>query len=128
MGRVGNPTFVVDCIDNLDTKIDLLRYCRERNLRVISSMGAGGKRDPSRIQVADLSETCADAFCRTLRRELKKHDIIRGIPVVFSTEVDSVKLLPLSDEMAADPESFKTLPQFRIRIMPVLGIPLFMEQ
>lgn len=53
----GNPDFVVDAIDNINTKIDLMKYCYDRKLNVISSMGAGAKADPSRIQIADISET-----------------------------------------------------------------------
>lgn len=47
----------IDCIDNLNTKIDLIKYCKDNGIRVISSMGAGAKADPSRIQIADISET-----------------------------------------------------------------------
>lgn len=53
----GNPDYVVDAIDNINTKIDLIKYCYEKKLPVISSMGAGAKADPSRIQIADISET-----------------------------------------------------------------------
>lgn len=47
----------MDAIDNINTKIDLMKYCYDRKLNVISSMGAGAKADPSRIQIADISET-----------------------------------------------------------------------
>lgn len=53
----GNPDYVLDCIDNIDTKVDLLHACVQRQLRVISSMGAGAKGDPSQIQVADIDDT-----------------------------------------------------------------------
>lgn len=45
----GNPTYVVDAIDNIDTKVDLLYYCKTNNIPVISSMGAGCKSDPTRV-------------------------------------------------------------------------------
>jgi tRNA A37 threonylcarbamoyladenosine dehydratase len=45
----GEPTFVVDAIDNLDTKVDLLYYCKSRGIPIISSMGAGCKSDPTRV-------------------------------------------------------------------------------
>lgn len=48
---------MVDAIDNINTKIDLIKYCYDKKLQVISSMGAGAKADPSRIQIADISET-----------------------------------------------------------------------
>ena len=47
----------MDAIDNINTKIDLMKNCYDRKLNVISSMGAGAKADPSRIQIADISET-----------------------------------------------------------------------
>lgn len=53
----GKPDFVVDAIDNIDTKIELIKYCCDNGLRVVSSMGAGAKADPSRIQIADISDT-----------------------------------------------------------------------
>lgn len=57
MDDVGSPDYVVDAIDNIDTKLDLIKYCYDRNITLLSSMGAGAKADPSRIQVADISET-----------------------------------------------------------------------
>ena len=53
----GNPDFVLDCIDNIHTKIDLLEYCYKANIKVVSSMGSGAKSDPTRIHIADISET-----------------------------------------------------------------------
>lgn len=58
----GDPDFVLDCIDNIHTKIDLLEYCHKANIRVISSMGSGAKSDPTRIQIADISETFGNRF------------------------------------------------------------------
>lgn len=48
---------MIDAIDNINTKIDLVKYCHDKKLPIISSMGAGAKADPSRIQIADISET-----------------------------------------------------------------------
>lgn len=62
----GNPDYVVDAIDNINTKIDLIKYCYDKKLQVISSMGAGAKADPSRIQIADISETFGKNFLVTL--------------------------------------------------------------
>ena len=53
----GNPDFVLDCIDNIQTKIDLLEYCFKNKIRVVSSMGSGAKADPTRIHISDISET-----------------------------------------------------------------------
>lgn len=61
---VGNPDFVLDCIDNLDTKAELIAYCCKNKIRVIASMGAGAKADPSRVQIADISETFEDPLAK----------------------------------------------------------------
>lgn len=59
---LGNPDYVIDAIDNINTKIDLIKYCHDKKLPVISSMGAGAKADPSRIQIADINETFGMIF------------------------------------------------------------------
>ncbi|KAL7748988.1 hypothetical protein RI367_005637 [Sorochytrium milnesiophthora] len=126
----GSPSLVLDCIDNIDTKVDLIAYCHDHNIPVVSSMGAGAKADPSRIQVADISETQEDPLARATRRLLRKRNITTGIPVVYSTEKPrtDVGLLPLSDSQlqpsAADdarPSDFAVVQDFRVRILPVLG-------
>ncbi|RCI07060.1 hypothetical protein CU098_013671 [Rhizopus stolonifer] len=118
----GHPDYVVDAIDNINTKIDLIQYCHDHQLPVISSMGAGAKADPSRIQIADISETFEDPLARTVRQRLKKLNILKGIPVAYSTEKPHhVKLLPLEEEKIQDRDEYATLPDFRARILPVLG-------
>ncbi|CAO3633063.1 unnamed protein product [Mucor hiemalis] len=118
----GNPDYVIDAIDNINTKIDLIKYCYDKKLPVISSMGAGAKADPSRIQIADISETFEDPLARAVRRKLKKLDILEGVPVAYSTEKPHhVKLLPLEEEKIEDRDEFSALPDFRARILPVLG-------
>ncbi|KAI8342904.1 hypothetical protein BC941DRAFT_83345 [Chlamydoabsidia padenii] len=118
----GDPDYIVDAIDNINTKIDLVRYCFENKLKVISSMGAGAKADPSRIQITDISETLEDPLARTVRRQLKKYNIEHGVPVVYSTEKPHhVKLLPLDQDRVEDADDYAALPDFRSRILPVLG-------
>lgn len=78
--------YVVDAIDHFTSKIHLIRSCREREIPVISSMGAAAKLDPTRIQVADISETHKCRMARSVRKLLRKEGIERGVQVVFSTE------------------------------------------
>jgi tRNA threonylcarbamoyladenosine dehydratase len=122
----GNPDFIIDCIDNISTKIDLLAYCHAHNLRVISCMGSGCKSDPTRVQIGDISETIEDPLSRSTRRGLRALGIENGIQVVFSTEKPSqsgAKLLPLSEEefQKGSVDELSALPNFRVRILPVVG-------
>jgi tRNA A37 threonylcarbamoyladenosine dehydratase len=89
----GHIDFVVDAIDNLTAKAHLLATCLERNIPVVSSMGAAARLDPTAIRVEDLSETSKDPFARALRKILRDNhgvQIERGAPVgihaVFSLE------------------------------------------
>jgi tRNA A37 threonylcarbamoyladenosine dehydratase len=50
--------WVVDAIDNIDTKVDLLTHCHKNGIKVFSSMGSGAKRDPTRIQIASVYRKC----------------------------------------------------------------------
>ncbi|KAE9402666.1 hypothetical protein BT96DRAFT_1017423 [Gymnopus androsaceus JB14] len=116
--------WVIDAIDNIQTKVDLLKYCNDNGIKVFASMGAGAKSDPTRVQISDISYTIYDPLARSVRRRLRLLGVSSGIPVVYSTEVPGdVKLLPL------DEEEFKKGPvkelgvfdDFRVRILPVLG-------
>ena len=63
--------FFADAIDNIGTKVELLAYCVQNNIKVFSSMGAGAKSDPTRIQIADLSATHYDPLARAVRQRLR---------------------------------------------------------
>lgn len=120
------PDFVIDAIDNIDTKVDLLRFCYENELPVISSMGAGCKSDPTRIIVGDISATTDDGLSRATRRRLKLQGVAKGITSVFSTEQSGdgkAELLPLPDEEfeKGTVGDLAAMPNFRVRILPVLG-------
>ncbi|KAJ4731213.1 tRNA threonylcarbamoyladenosine dehydratase [Rhynchospora pubera] len=127
----GNPDFVLDCIDNIDTKVALLAACVHRGLKVLSAMGAGARADPTRIRIADLRESTNDPLSRAVRYRLRKdYGIDGGFSVVFSLEKPKVKLLPfqtLKDE--ENPLDYQIVPGFRVRIIPVLGtIPAIFGQ
>ncbi|KAG5652650.1 hypothetical protein H0H81_004206 [Sphagnurus paluster] len=116
--------WVIDAIDNITTKVDLLKYCYDHNIKVFSSMGAGAKCDPTRIQISDISNTVYDPLARSVRRRLRLLGVSSGIPVVYSTEVPGdVKLLPLpEDEFQKGPvKELGIFDDFRVRILPVLG-------
>ncbi|KAF9045457.1 hypothetical protein BJ165DRAFT_163830 [Panaeolus papilionaceus] len=116
--------WVIDAIDNIQTKVDLLKYCHDNNLKVFSSMGAGAKCDPTRIQISDISYTVYDPLARSVRRRLRLLGVESGIPVVYSTEVPGdVKLLPLPEEefQKGPVKELGVFDDFRVRILPVLG-------
>lgn len=120
------PDFIIDAIDNIDTKVALLKYCHDNGLPVISSMGAGCKSDPTRIVVGDIGTSTDDGLSRATRRRLKLQGITSGIPVVFSTEQSGegkAELLPLPEEefQKGSVGDLAAMPNFRVRILPVLG-------
>ncbi|XP_008438196.2 tRNA threonylcarbamoyladenosine dehydratase isoform X2 [Cucumis melo] len=128
----GKPDFVLDCIDNIDTKVSLLAACVRRGLKVLSATGAGARADPTRIRVADLRESTNDPLSRAVRHRLRKgYGIEGGIPVVFSLEKPKAKLLPFQGPSgeAENPSDYQIVPGFRVRIIPVLGtIPAIFGQ
>ncbi|SFG33882.1 tRNA threonylcarbamoyladenosine dehydratase [Oribacterium sp. WCC10] len=77
--------YVVDAIDTITAKIQLIVACNEAGTPVMSSMGAGNKLDPTKFQVADIYRTSVDPLARVMRRELKKRNI-KHLKVVYSTE------------------------------------------
>jgi tRNA A37 threonylcarbamoyladenosine dehydratase len=78
--------YVVDCIDTLSAKTFLIKGCIDRNLPIVSSMGAGGKVDPSQIKVTDISKTYICNLARYVRKRLQSLGIKKGLKVVFSPE------------------------------------------
>lgn len=79
--------FVVDAIDSLSPKVYLISLALKRGLPIISSMGAGAKQDPTAVKIADLSKSFNCSLARMLRKRLRKLGIMRGLPVVFSSEL-----------------------------------------
>ena len=91
--------FLVDAIDTLSPKLHLIKYCMDSGIPLVSSMGAGGRMDPTKIQYADISKTTNCALARTVRERLKKQGITKGLPTVFSTEpVKKESIIKVSDE------------------------------
>lgn len=120
------PTFVIDAIDNIDSKVALLHYCYTNSLPVISSMGAGCKSDPTRLFIGDISTSTDDPLSKSTRRKLRLMGISSGIPVVYSTErpgPGKAELQPLKQEEfeKGNVGELGVLADFRVRILPVLG-------
>ncbi|MCZ8519035.1 MULTISPECIES: tRNA threonylcarbamoyladenosine dehydratase [Paenibacillus] len=79
--------YVLDASDTISYKIHLIKQCLRRKIKLISSMGAANKMDPTKFQVADISKTSVDPLARVIRLKLRKEGIKKGVKVVFSTEV-----------------------------------------
>ncbi|MFZ5429635.1 MAG: tRNA threonylcarbamoyladenosine dehydratase [Bacteroidota bacterium] len=78
--------YVVDCIDTLSPKVFLIYHAFQRGLPVVTSMGAGGKMDPSQVRIADISKSHDCKLARMVRKRLHKLGIRKGIRAVFSPE------------------------------------------
>lgn len=78
--------YFIDASDTIMYKVHLMKECLERNIKVISSMGAANKIDPTRFVIKDISKTHTDPIAKIIRRKLKKLGITKGVPVVFSDE------------------------------------------
>jgi tRNA A37 threonylcarbamoyladenosine dehydratase len=78
--------YVVDAIDTLTPKIYLIYHAVQKGLSLTSSMGSGGKLDPSQIRITDFGETYNCRLAYLLRKKLRKMDVHGGFKVVFSTE------------------------------------------
>lgn len=77
--------YVVDAIDTVTAKIELVMQCRKAGVPIISSMGAGNKLDPTQFRVADIYKTKMDPLAKVMRRELKKRGVTK-LKVVYSEE------------------------------------------
>lgn len=78
--------YVVDAIDTISGKIDMVVRCNELGIPIISSMGAGNKLDPTAFEVADIFKTSVDPLAKVMRYELKKRNI-KKLKVVYSKEI-----------------------------------------
>lgn len=89
-----NPDYAVEAIDSITPKLFFIRQALERKVRFVSSMGAGGKMDPTKIEIADIGETYNCKLAHHIRKKLYKHGIRSGFKAVFSTELpDKASLL-----------------------------------
>ena len=77
--------FIVDCIDLVSCKVDLIRTAKERNIPIVSALGTGNKRDAQRLMLCDIKKTGGCPLARVVRRELRKLGIEHH-EVVFSPE------------------------------------------
>jgi tRNA A37 threonylcarbamoyladenosine dehydratase len=95
-----NYDYVIDAIDSLSPKVYLIFFALKRNFRVISAMGAGGKKDPSLIKVVDIKKTFQCGLAHAIRKRLHRLGVKSGFKAVFSPEIvpeNAVELDPNPD-------------------------------
>lgn len=78
--------FIVDAIDTISPKCYLIYHALQRRIKIVSSMGAGAKRDITQVRFADLADTYHCGLSKAVRKRLQKMGVKRKLPVVFSTE------------------------------------------
>lgn len=100
--------YVVDAVDTVTAKLEIITRAKKCNVPVISSMGAGNKLDPSRFRVSDIYKTTMDPLAKVMRRELKKRGV-KKLKVVFSDEQPVVpfRLAEMESETLAESESVR---------------------
>lgn len=148
---------VIDAIDDVPTKANLIAYCAKRGIRVISCMGAGGKADPTRVHISDLRSASKDPLATSVRQKLRylwrkeqketgeRNGKIFGeesdswlscidddskVAVVYSSEKVVAKLAQITDEqMEEGLHNFGAMDNMRVRVLPVVGtMPAIMGQ
>ena len=93
--------YIVDCIDTVTAKLDLIVQAARRGIPIISAMGAGNKLDPTAFEVADISRTSVCPLARVMRQELRKRGV-EHLKVVYSREPARV---PRQEESAEAPQA-----------------------
>ena len=100
--------YIIDAIDDIKAKIELVKSANEKNIRIISSMSTGNKLEPLKFKVADINKTKMCPIAKILRKELKKIGIKR-LKVVYSEE-ESIKTNAIDNEGKHVPASISFVP------------------
>ena len=95
--------YVIDAVDTVTAKIELVMQCQKTGVPIISSMGAGNKLDPTAFRVADIYKTRIDPLSRVMRRELKKRGV-KALKVVYSEETPLSPIKDMAEGAAGDSE------------------------
>lgn len=123
-------SYIVDAIDTVTAKIDLVLKAQEFNVPIISSMGTGNKLNPTMLQVSDIYKTNVCPLAKVMRRELKKRNV-KKLKVVYSEE----EPIKISEEMLSkyqtntndNPTSRRSIPGSTAFVPPVAGLIIASE-
>jgi tRNA A37 threonylcarbamoyladenosine dehydratase len=117
--------YVIDAIDTVSGKIEIIMQCAGKNIPVISSMGTGNKLDPSRLKVADIYKTSVCPLAKVMRRELKARGI-KKLKVVYSDELPRTPILS-GEQLREEEEKRRKTPASIAFVPPAAGLLIASE-
>lgn len=89
--------YVIDAIDTVGSKCDLIEYCQKHDIRIISSLGMGNRLDPSQVRIVRLKDTFEDPLAKVVRYQIRKRGLSDKIDVAFSMEKPIKQLVELNE-------------------------------
>lgn len=116
--------YVVDAVDTITAKIAIIMQAKAYHVPVISSMGAGNKKDPTAFEITDIYKTSIDPLARVMRHELRKHGI-KNLKVVYSKEKPTMPLE--NDEIASENDKRRSAPGSTAFVPSVAGLIIASE-
>ena len=102
----GDIDFVIDAIDSLNPKGQLIRHCMEKAIPMISALGASSRTDPFQLQMTSLNKTVNCPLARALRRHLRTKGISDDVPVIYSPELPRASRLPVPEPMVESTDAY----------------------
>lgn len=90
--------FVIDAIDTMSSKLELIQYCLSHKIPFISSMGMANRMDPTKVEITELMKTNYDPVAKIMRTMVRKNKIKGKIPVLFSTEQPTTQTIIVNEE------------------------------
>lgn len=118
-------SYVVDAVDTVTAKLQIVEEAKAKGVRVISSMGAGNKLDPTRFEIEDIYKTSVCPLAKVMRRDLKKRGI-RSLKVVYSKEQPQTPLTEYTDGAESEPKR-RAVPGSMAFVPSVAGLILASE-
>lgn len=100
-------TYIADAIDSVSSKVLLAKTCEDKKVKLISSMGAGNRLDPTKFMISDISKTYNDPLAKVMRKKLKEAGV-KKLKCVFSTELPVKPIYTL--EKSSTPGSMSFVP------------------
>lgn len=117
--------YIVDAVDTISAKIDIIVRAKELDIPVISSMGAGNKLNPADFEVADIYDTSVCKLAKVMRRELKARGVT-DLKVVYSKEINTLRYETELDEKSLSSKK-RSIPASIAFVPPVVGLIIASE-